>query len=144
MKINKKTTIELSSEELKGIVIDHLKSKGFNAKNISFNIKPFYDGNDEYPIDRLSDLTCDVEESSDIDIKEFNNITDEQYIQVYEKLGSDYYGKGTDDDLRRWGNSDERINRIKAYCVKSELDFHEKGINTYKLLNELAGGVNKC
>lgn len=62
-------------------------------------------------------------------------IADEQYIEVYNKLGNKHYSKGSDQELKEWGNSDERIREIKIECVKSELKWHKKGIETYKLLN---------
>lgn len=69
-------------------------------------------------------------------------ITDKQYIEVYDKIGHKYFCKGSDNKLREWGNSEEKIRQIKINCVKHDLEWSKQGINTYKLLNELCGGNN--
>lgn len=66
-----------------------------------------------------------------------NKETEDKYIDVYNKRGSKHYGKGNDNQLRDWGNSEEQIRKIKIRSVKFELDWYKKGIETYKLLNSL-------
>ena len=68
--------------------------------------------------------------------------TDEQYIILYDKLGSKYFGKGDDEQLREWGNSEERIREIKIQSVECHLNFYNRGVEAYKLLNEICGGKN--
>lgn len=69
-------------------------------------------------------------------------VTDEHYIEVYDKIGHERFCKGSDEKLREWGNSEERIRQIKIDCVKHDLEWCKKGIDTYKMLNELCGGKN--
>lgn len=69
--------------------------------------------------------------------------TDEQYIEVYNKLGSSYFFKGSDEKLKEWGNSDEEIRKIKIDSVKFHLDWYKNGIKVYKMMNVLCGGINE-
>ena len=68
--------------------------------------------------------------------------TDEQYIEVYNKKGSSYWGKGNDEQLKEWGNSDEEIRLLKIKCVKCKLKFGVDEIEIYKMMNELCDGKN--
>lgn len=67
---------------------------------------------------------------------------DEKYIEIYDKLGCEEFGKGDDQQLKEWGNSDDRIREIKTESVKGRLEWYKTGIECYKLLNELCGGSN--
>jgi hypothetical protein len=67
---------------------------------------------------------------------------DEKYIEIYNKLGCEEFGKGNDQQLREWGNSEEDIIKMKIACVKGRLEWYKTGIHFYKLLNELCGGSN--
>ena len=67
---------------------------------------------------------------------------DEKYIEVYDKLGCKEFGKGDDQQLRDWGNSEDRIREIKIECVKSRLELYKTGIECYKFMNEICGGSN--
>jgi hypothetical protein len=60
---------------------------------------------------------------------------EELYIKVYDKMGSKYWGKGDDDTLREWGNTEEDIRNIKVRSVECHLDFYQRGIEVYKLLD---------
>ncbi len=70
-------------------------------------------------------------------------ITEEQYIEIYDKFGHKLFGHGSDQQLKEWGNTDEEIRQKKIGAVKGELDFHKTGIKIYKSLNEMCGGTNK-
>lgn len=65
-----------------------------------------------------------------------------KYIQVFDMIGHDSFLTGSDDQLKEWGNSEEKIRVIKVNSVKGILNFHEEGIECYKELNKLLGGVN--
>lgn len=69
--------------------------------------------------------------------------TDEQYIEMYNKLGSSYFCKGSDEKLKEWGNSDEEIRKIKIDSVKFHLDWYKNGIEVYKMMNVICGGINE-
>jgi len=69
--------------------------------------------------------------------------TDDQFITIYDKIGHRYFNHGDDEQLKQWGNSPTAIRKIKVDAVKSDLYWHRKGIETYKLLNELMGGINE-
>ena len=75
----------------------------------------------------------------------FNNIQmteDEMFIKTYDILGHKHFCKMSDDELKKVGHSLESINNIKIKSVKSELTFYDRGIETYKIINELKGGIN--
>jgi hypothetical protein len=59
-----------------------------------------------------------------------------EYIRVYDEMGHQYWGKGSDEQLKKWGNSEERIREIKIQSVRCHLDFHRRGIEVYKELNQ--------
>ena len=67
---------------------------------------------------------------------------DEKYIEIYNKKGNKFFGKGDDEQLKEWGNSEDEIRQIKINCVKSKLKLGEGEIETYKMMNELCGGKN--
>lgn len=68
---------------------------------------------------------------------------EDHIISVYEERGHEHYAKGSDVNLAHWGNSPERIREIKIDSVLTELYFARHGIETFKMLNEKLGGVNK-
>jgi hypothetical protein len=68
--------------------------------------------------------------------------TDEQYIEIYNKKGSGFWGKGDDEQLKEWGNSEDEIRQMKIKCVKCKLKFGDSEIEIYKMMNELCGGKN--
>lgn len=65
MEIKKETTIKLSVEEAKEIIINHLKEKGMDVKSVSFNVSGHYDEGDwrgEYgQTYMVGDITCKCE-----------------------------------------------------------------------------------
>jgi hypothetical protein len=65
MEIKKETTIKLSVEEAKEIIINHLKEKGMDVKSVSFNVSGHNDDDDwrgEYPLTyKVNDITCKCE-----------------------------------------------------------------------------------
>lgn len=65
MEIKKETTIKLSVEEAKEIIINHLKTKGIDVTSVSFNVGGHNDEDDwrgEYPLTyMLDDVTCKCE-----------------------------------------------------------------------------------
>lgn len=65
MEIIKETTIKISVEEVKEIIINHLKEKGIDVTSISFNVNGHNDEDDwrgEYPLTyMLDDVTCKCE-----------------------------------------------------------------------------------
>jgi glycerol-3-phosphate cytidylyltransferase-like family protein len=67
---------------------------------------------------------------------------DKKYIEIYNKLGCEEFGKGDDQQLKDWGNSEEDIRKMKIECVKTRLELYKTGIDCYKLMNELCGGSN--
>ncbi len=69
-------------------------------------------------------------------------IKDSYYIKTYDKIGHQYFCKGSDQQLKEWGNSEKDIKEMKIFCVKNELKFYENNINVYKILNKLNGGKN--
>lgn len=71
-------------------------------------------------------------------------ITEEQYIQTYDKIGHAYFCKGSDESLRNWGHTEEGIKQIKIKAVKNFLEINENGVRLYKVLNEVCGGKNFC
>lgn len=62
------------------------------------------------------------------------NFKDEHYIKVYDELGSSHFCKGSDEQLREWGHSEESIRDIKISCVKGEIDWYKTGVKTYNML----------
>ena len=64
------------------------------------------------------------------------------FIEIYNKLGCEEFAKGNDQQLKDWGNSEEDIKKMKIACVKDRLEWYKKGIDCYKLINELCGGKN--
>ena len=68
---------------------------------------------------------------------------DEKYIQTYDKIGHKHFGKGSDKQLREWGNSEERIREIKIQCVKDHLKFYKRGIDLYKTLCDIENKENE-
>lgn len=66
MDIKKETTIKLTVEEAKEIIIKHLKTQGIDVKSISFNVSGHNDEDDwraEYPLTYMvDDITCKCED----------------------------------------------------------------------------------
>ena len=75
-------------------------------------------------------------------ITEHKPTTDDAYVELYDKIGHEHFGKGSDEQLAEWGHDEETIRCIKIDSVKFELDWHSKGIDMYKKLNKILGGVN--
>ena len=67
---------------------------------------------------------------------------DELYIKMYNLIGCKYFCKGDDEQLKRWGNSEQEIRKIKIDCITCHLQHYKDGIETYKVINELCGGKN--
>ena len=69
-------------------------------------------------------------------------ISDKKYIEIYNKTGNIYFGKGDDKQLKDWGNSEVHIEQMKIDCVKKWLNMNKSGIKLYKIANRLLGGTN--
>lgn len=68
------------------------------------------------------------------------DVSDEILIKVYDEFGHKYFAKGSDEELKEWGNSDEKIREIKVHSVRCLLDFNKDGIKAYELINRFKGG----
>ena len=66
----------------------------------------------------------------------------EKFIQVYDKIGHKSFHKGSDEKLREWGNSEEKIKEIKVSSVVGVLLWYDEGVKLYKEVNEALGGSN--
>jgi hypothetical protein len=70
---------------------------------------------------------------------EESKITEQQYIDIYDRIGHESFNHGDDEALRKWGNSEVRIKEIKIAAVKGRLDWYKTGIDCYKTLLEVCG-----
>ena len=69
-------------------------------------------------------------------------ISDNEYIEIYNKAGNTYFGKGSDTKLKEWGHTVAQIEQMKIDCVKQWLNMNKQGIKLYKIANKILGGSN--
>tara|TARA_R110000803_G_scaffold78075_2_gene143095 strand:+ start:6643 stop:6876 length:234 start_codon:yes stop_codon:yes gene_type:complete len=68
--------------------------------------------------------------------------TDENYVKIFNELGFDHFYKASDHQLKKFGKSEEKIRQIKIDTVKNTLQWYSRGVELYKMLNEISGGKN--
>jgi hypothetical protein len=56
------------------------------------------------------------------------NLTDEQYIELYDEFRLKTTAKASDAQLKFWGHSDEDIVQIKIKTIKQVIQLHDIGI----------------
>lgn len=67
-------------------------------------------------------------------------IKDQAYIDAYDKIGHKYFCRGSDQDLKEWGQTHLSIRSIKIETIKTALKYSD--LKVYKVINEILGGKN--